>query len=80
MLERKAIMNLRAENEEAPEARETGEKRWSNILQEVGEEYKIEGPWWRRLGVFLAWAGGLAVAAGVLATIVLLIVDLPVRS
>ena len=50
--------------------------RWRQVLEEVSEEYKMEGPVWRRLGLLLAWAGGIAGAATLLVALLLLIVEL----
>jgi len=55
---------------------ETSEVRWSHILAEVTEEYRTEGTWWQRLGTFVAWAAGIAVAGALLVTLLVFIVDL----
>jgi hypothetical protein len=52
------------------------DRRWSSVLAEANQEHQPQDLWYRAAGVSLAWAGGLAGAAAVLATIVLLIADL----
>lgn len=51
-------------------------KRWLDVLEEVVEERETGRPWWKRLGLFLAWAAGFALAAGLAATVVLGIIEL----
>ena len=46
---------------------EPEEERWSTVLEQVHEEHQEQGPWWQRIGVFFAWAGGLAGVAAVAA-------------
>jgi hypothetical protein len=50
--------------------------RWGQVLEEVVEEQGERKPWWLNVGIFLAWAAGIAVAAALVATIVLGIVEL----
>jgi len=52
------------------------ETRWGQVLEEVVEEQGERKPWWLNLGVFLAWAAGIAVAAALVAVIALGIVEL----
>ena len=51
-------------------------KRWLDVLEEVVNERETGRPWWKKLGLFLAWAAGFALAAGLAATVVLGIVEL----
>jgi hypothetical protein len=53
-----------------------GETRWLDVLEEVVEEQETGRPWWQNVGIFLAWAAGIALAAGLVATIILGIVEL----
>lgn len=69
-------MKRDAEREKATQDQESEELRWSHVLAQVNEEYRVEGPWWRRLGIFAAWAGGIAGATAVVVTLLVLIVDL----
>jgi hypothetical protein len=59
-----------------PRDQEPEEERWSTVLEQVHEEHQDKGPWWQRIGIFFAWAGGFAGAATVAAALLLLIVDL----
>ena len=51
-------------------------KRWLDVLEEVVNERETGRPWWKKLALFLAWAAGFALAAGLAATVVLGIVEL----
>jgi hypothetical protein len=52
--------------EKTPEEQE----RWGGLLQKVAAEELSDEPWYVRLGVTLAWSAGIAVAAGIVATLV----------
>jgi len=52
------------------------DKRWLNVLEEVVEEQQTGRAWWQNVGIFLAWAAGFAVAAGLAATLILGLVEL----
>ncbi len=52
------------------------DKRWLNVLEEVVTEHRTGRPWWQNLGLFLAWAAGFAVAAALVATLILALVEL----
>ena len=69
-------MKRGAEKEKVAQDQEAEEMRWSHVLAQVNEEYRMEGPWWRRLGTFAAWSGGIAGATAVLVSLLVLIVDL----
>ncbi|MBL7198685.1 MAG: hypothetical protein ISS56_00905 [Anaerolineae bacterium] len=55
---------------------DSSQVRWSRVLEEVDEEYNTGNPWWKEVGIFFAWAGGFAGAAGVVVAVLLLIADL----
>ena len=69
-------MKRDAEKEKATQDQEAEEMRWSHVLAQVNEEYRMEGTWWQRLGTFAAWSAGIAGATAVLVTLLVLIVDL----
>lgn len=71
-------MGVWPDKKEAPgKAAPQGEdKRWLNVLEEVVEEQETGRPWWQNLGIFLAWAAGFAIAAALVATLFLGIVEL----
>jgi hypothetical protein len=50
--------------------------RWSSMLQEVHEEHQTGAPWYQQVGVFFAWAGGIALSADVVAVLALLFASL----
>jgi hypothetical protein len=52
------------------------ERRWLDVLEEVVEERQTGRPWWYKVGLFLAWAAGFALTAGLAATVVLALVEL----
>jgi hypothetical protein len=57
-------------------AAQNEDKRWLNVLEEVVEEQQTGRPWWQNVLVFVAWAAGFAVAAGLAATLILGLVEL----
>ncbi len=72
-------MGFFSKDEKAPRPiREKG--RWGQILEEVTDEQKSNRPWIQKAGIFLIWAVGLGLTAGVVVTIVLLILDLFARA
>ncbi|MBN1640710.1 MAG: hypothetical protein JXA09_05700 [Anaerolineae bacterium] len=62
----------RKERENGPEAG----TRWSAVLQQVHEASQSDAPWYQKVGVFLAWAVGIALAVGIATLLVLAVVDL----
>jgi len=68
-------MGFFSKDEKAPPPlKEKG--RWGQILEEFTDEQKSDRPWIQRAGIYLVWAIGFALAAGVVVAIVLLIMDL----
>jgi hypothetical protein len=57
-----------------PPLKEKG--RWGQILEEFTEDQRSDRPWIQRAGIYLVWAIGFALAAGVVVTLLLLIIDL----
>jgi hypothetical protein len=55
---------------------EDGDERWSSVLQQVHEGARTGRPWYQEVGIFFAWAAGIAVGTGVAALLILLLVDL----
>ncbi len=55
---------------------QASEERWSDILGRVHEETQTGRPWYQQVGIFFAWAAGIALAAGIVTVVLLLIVDL----
>ena len=49
---------------------------WSAILRQVDESSQSEGPWYKKLGVLLAWSAGIALGVGIATILILAIVDL----
>jgi hypothetical protein len=71
------LPDLRAPDKDAPQDSSPGdEKRWINVLEEVVEEQDRGLEWWQKLGTFLAWAAGFAMAAALVATLILALVEL----
>jgi hypothetical protein len=75
------LPDTRERSPDAPErsqrvADEPQEERWSSVLREVHDESRDNRPWSQKAGEFLAWAGGIALAADVAAIVVLGIVAL----
>jgi hypothetical protein len=70
--EEKAPPDKAAQQDSSPE----DEKRWLNVLEEVVDEQETGLKWWQKLGTFLAWASGFAVAALLAATVILALVEL----
>jgi hypothetical protein len=64
------------EEQEQPQTEQPEEDRWSSVLEEVHAEHQTSTPWHQRIGVFFAWAGGIALATDVAAIIVLFIAAL----
>lgn len=52
------------------------EERWSGILKQVHEETQTGRTWYLQIGIFCAWAAGIALATGIVTVVLLLIVDL----
>ncbi len=66
--------------EEKPQRQPKEKGRWGQILEEVTGEQERDRPWIQRAGIFLIWAIGFALAAGLAVAILLLIVDLFSRA
>lgn len=60
--------------ESGPEERK--QSRWNELLADVVGERQTGLPWWKRAGIFWAWAAGFALGAGVVVAVLLGIVDL----
>ena len=67
-------MAFRAKQDSSQEP--SGRSGLSQLLEEVEQEHETGLPWWKNVGIFIAWAGGLAGAAAVVTAVLLLIVDL----
>jgi hypothetical protein len=68
-------MEPRTEDQES--SIHTGNReRWSQVLSEVERERNTGNPWWKNVGIFLAWAAGFAAAAGIIVVVLVLIVSL----
>jgi hypothetical protein len=52
------------------------QERWSGVLNEVHDEMQTDKPWYVQVGIFCAWAAGIAVVAAIVAMLILGIVDL----
>ena len=66
-------MGSQTEHQQSDQA--SGE-RWSDILGQVHGETQTGRPWYLQVGIFGAWAAGIALAAGIATAVLLLIVDL----
>jgi len=66
-------MAFKTEHQQADPA---SKERWSDILSQVHKETQTGGPWYLQVGIFCAWAAGIALAAGIVTIVLLLIVDL----
>jgi hypothetical protein len=51
-------------------------EQWSSVLQDVHKEHQPGMPWYRQVGLFFAWSGGIALAADAAVILVLLVVAL----
>jgi hypothetical protein len=72
-------MGFFSKDEKAPRlVKEKG--RWAQILEEFGEEQKSNRPWIQRVGIYLMWAVGFALAAGLVVAVLLLIIALFSRA
>jgi hypothetical protein len=63
----------RSSQEQTPDDIPESEKRWGHVLQKVVAEQQTNDPWYVKLGISLAWSAGIALAAGIVATLVLAI-------
>lgn len=55
---------------------EEAEDRWSAILTDVHERHKSTQPWYQRLGITLGWSAGIGLSTGLVALLLLVIVNL----
>jgi hypothetical protein len=72
-MDRERNIEMGLAGNEPPQNKET---RWGQVLEEVVEEQGEKKPWWLNLGVFLAWAAGIAVAMALVVTLALGIFEL----
>lgn len=52
------------------------EDRWSTVLRQVDEAHETGQPWYRRFGIFWAWAAGIGFGMALVTLLLLLIADL----
>jgi hypothetical protein len=60
----------RSPQRQGPDEVPEKEERWGSVLQKVVDEQSND-PWYVKLGVSVAWAAGMALAAGIVGVLVL---------